>query len=436
LSVWLNLALVAGSIAAMFGLLAGVSVVGRAVGLPGELQRKCVHVGTGLYALTLPWTFSDRWPAALLICLSLGLLVAIRLRRADGGVGEAVHGVARKSYGELFLALSVGFLFFQSHDRPVLYVLPLLVLTLSDAAAALTGTRYGRAHFKVEEGTKSWEGTTMFFLVTWILGLVLLLLMTDIDRGKVVALSLMIAAFGALIEADSWRGYDNLFVPIGIHLLLANNLDTPPLNLGVLAVSLIVMMAAILAVAPLLKITPHAARAYAALIFLTGAVTALQNVVLPVIAIGCHFAARNLRPGRGRFPDLDLISAVSGAALIWLFLGDTTGVNALTPYNLTFAAAAVGFLALLPRSQAAAAIGGMAAAGVALFLIAPLNPADSQWHGALWPWAVAALGATAFACALRPDLFDRWRSPRIVGVAAVVPLALFLTQLVSKGVAP
>ena len=92
----------------------------------------------------------------------------------------------------------------------------------------------------------------MFFLVTWILAMVLLLLMTDIDRGKVVLLSVMIAAFGALVEADSWRGFDNLFVPIGIHLLLANNLATEPLQLGLLAAAFIATLVFILAFAPAL----------------------------------------------------------------------------------------------------------------------------------------------------------------------------------------
>ena len=100
------------------------------------------------------------------------------------------------------------------------------MLTLSDAAAALIGTRYGRKLFAVEAGTKSLEGVAMFFLVTWIVAMVLLLLMTDIGRVNVVLLSLAVAAFGALVEADSWRGFDNLFVPVGIHLFLARHLET------------------------------------------------------------------------------------------------------------------------------------------------------------------------------------------------------------------
>ncbi len=430
MSVTMNLLLVAGSISAMLGLLAGVKWLGARYGLSVELQRKCVHVGTGLYALTLPLTFTQRWPALLLISLSLLVLLGLRLRRFAGdGISSAVHGVARKSYGELFLALSVGFLFFASQGQPVLYVLPILVLTLSDAAAALTGTRYGRRHFQVEAGTKTWEGVTMFFLVTWILALVLLLLMTEMDRSKVVLFSVMIAAFGALVEAESWSGFDNLFVPIGIHLLLANNLDTAPLALGLLVLAFLAMLVFMLAFAPVLGLTNHAARAYTVLLFLICAVTAPHNAILPVMVVFAHILARNARPCRSPYPDLDLIAVMTGTALFWLFIGNYTGQNALNAYNLGFAGAAIGFLALLPRQFALFAVLGVSAITTILFVVAAANPSHTQWHGPLWPWALGSLILCLATVLLRPVLFDRYRSVRVMGLSLAVPLTLFLAKL-------
>ncbi|MDR6873775.1 dolichol kinase [Bosea sp. BE125] len=433
MSVAVNLLLVVGSISAMLGLLAGTKWLGRRHGLSVELQRKCVHIGTGLYALTLPLTFSERWPAVLLISLSLIVLLGLRLRRFAGdGISSAVHGVARKSYGELFLALSVGFLFFASQGQPVLYALPILVLTLSDAAAALTGTRYGRKHFQVEAGTKTWEGVTMFFLVTWILALILLLLMTEMDRSKVVLFSVMIAAFGALVEADSWRGFDNLFVPIGIHLLLANNLSTEPLALGLLVVAFLATLVFMLAFAPLLGLTNHAARAYAVLVFLICSVTAPHNAILPVATVFTHILARNARPCRSPYPDLDLIAAMSGTALFWLFLGDYTGQNALNAYNLGFAGAAIGFLALLPRRLMLLTAIGVPVIGAILFLVAAANPAHSQWHGPLWPWALGSMALCFITIATIPAWFDRYRAARVMALSLAVPLTLFLAKLAMR----
>jgi hypothetical protein len=52
----------------------------------------------------------------------------------------------------------------------------------------------------------------------------------------VIVLSFLIAGFCALVEADSWRGLDNLFVPIGAHLLLARHLGTDPIALLFVAI--------------------------------------------------------------------------------------------------------------------------------------------------------------------------------------------------------
>ena len=95
-----------------------------------ELQRKCVHVATGVYALSLPLTFSEPGPVLVLIGLVGVVLLVLRLPRfAHTGVGSTLHGVERKSYGELLLAVSVGFIFYFSVGKPVLYVLPITVLS-------------------------------------------------------------------------------------------------------------------------------------------------------------------------------------------------------------------------------------------------------------------------------------------------------------------
>src|SRR6185436_10634818 len=146
-------------------------------------QRKSVHLAIGCYALTLPLTFSERWPVLVLAGLATVVMLVLRLPHfATAGLGSTLHGVERKSYGEFFLALSVAFIFSFSLEKPILFVLPITVLTLSDAAAAMIGTRYGQKKFPVEAGTKSLEGVAIFFLVTWIVAMVLLLLLTDIGR--------------------------------------------------------------------------------------------------------------------------------------------------------------------------------------------------------------------------------------------------------------
>jgi phytol kinase len=228
----------------------------------------------------------------------------------------------------------------------VLYVLPMAVLTLADAAAALIGTRYGRKFFTVEIGTKSVEGVAMFFMVTLITAMILLLLLTDIGRPNVVLLSVMVAAFGALVEADSWHGLDNLFVPVGLYLLLARYLETPPLNLLLVAGAFALVLAASITLAPRLGLSIHAARGYTILFFLILAVTAPHNAILPWLAVMAHLAAARVRPCRSLHANLDFLAVTSLVALLWLLLGEFAGVNAVNNYNITFAAVALLFAAL------------------------------------------------------------------------------------------
>jgi phytol kinase len=428
-SIPLQLGLVAGSVALLVAVMAGVKLLGVRYAWPAEAQRKCVHVATGVYALTLPLTFSEPWPVLVLVALAVAVMLVLRLPRfADAGIGSALHGVERKSYGELLLALSVGFIFYFSIAKPVLYVLPITVLTLSDAAAAMIGTRYGRRFFPVEAGQKSVEGVTMFFLVTWIVAMVLLLLMTDIGRLNVVLLSLVVAAFGALVEADSWRGFDNLFVPVGIHLFLARHLETPPLELLLLVGGFVIVLFAILALARKLKLSNHAARAYTVVVFLICAVTAPHNAILPVAAVLAHIIACRVRPCSSPYPDLDLIAVIAGVGLFWLFLGEYLERNTLNIYNLTFAGAALVFLTIAAGRQVAIPVIAAVVLSGAVITIAGWNPEHTQWHGTLWPWIAASFALCLCVPFMWPALFDRYRSPRALALALPVPLVLFVSR--------
>lgn len=430
MSVGINLGLAVGSIALLLGIMAAVRALGRSFEIGSETQRKLIHVATGLFAIALPFVFHERWPLAILLGLSLVVMVLLRSsHRAVVGLGTTLHGVKRDSYGEIYLVLAVGFLAFRVEEDLVLYVLPLLVLTLADAAAALVGVSYGRRKLKVEDGAKSVEGTVAFFTTTWLIAMIVLLLMTDATRLSVVLLSLMIAAFGAIVEVNSWKGLDNLFIPIGLHLFLVSHMDSPPIQLVVLAAGFLVTVALILLIAPRVKVSPHAAKAATVLIFLVCSVTAPHNAILPVAAILAHLAASRNRPCRSRHPDLDLLGVVAGVSLLWLFVGEQFGVTAINMFNFTFAVGAAALLALAGRSWPIWLTVPLIAAVAATFLIvAQWNPAPAQWHGSLWLWMVVAMGAALVLASAVPTLFDRYRSPRVFAIALAAPLLLYMTQ--------
>lgn len=430
MSIGLQLLLILASVGGLLAAMACVHALARRFSWPPELQRKCVHVTTGLYALSLPLTFSESWPVLLLSFVSVCVMGVMRLPAfATSGIGSTIHGVERKSYGEIMLAIAVAVLFFRSIGNPVLFVLPMLVLTFSDAAAALTGVRYGRRLFAVENGTKSLEGVVMFFLLTFIIAMITLLLMTDVPELNVILLSLIVAAFGAQLEADSWRGFDNLFVPVGLHLFLQNNIGLPPLGLLGSAVLFLGIVAGLMLAAPKLGLTRHAARAYAVLAFLILSVTAPHNAILPLCAFAAFLVLRRAVPDASAYPELDFLAAAAGAAMLWLFLGEWSGNNAINLYNLTFAGVALVFVALAGRRAHGALTAVIAIAlGLAVYALQWLNAQPSRWMQAFPAVIVASLALCALVPVLRPGQFEQHRAAKAFAIALVLPLLVFASR--------
>jgi dolichol kinase len=424
-----SLAVAVGSIAILIGLMAVIWLLAPRLGWSPELKRKAMHIATGLYALSLPLIFHERWPVVVLSTLAVLVLLVLRLPVfARTGISSTLHDVHRKSYGEILLAVSVGVLFYRSLGEPVFYVLPIALVTLSDAAAALAGTSYGRRVFNVGDGRKSLEGVAVFFLVSWILAMVVLLLMTDIDRLTVVLLGLVVAAFGALVEADSWNGFDNLFVPVGVHLFLQGHIDSTPLTIAVIATSFILALVVVAGAAKHLRLARSSGLAYAILVFLILAVTDFHNSVIPLAAIFAALVAQRLRPAEDRYPDLDFVAVAAAIAFFWLVVGDASARNAINVYNLTFAAIGVTLMSIAGGRTLILGLAAAVVAGLLLLLVEEANLDLAKWYGTLWPWAAASLALAVLVPALMPSLFDRHRSFRVGLLSLPIPIILFASR--------
>ncbi len=195
--------------------------------LPAEVRRKAVHIGMGLSALSFPWVFDSTWSVAILGALCLGMLRLIRLRerRAGEGMVSVLHGVGRASLGDAWFPLAVVIVFalarrHEGVEGMLLYVVPVLILTVADAAGALVGTRYGVHSFSCLSGWKSVEGCLSFFFGAFFSSHVPLLLWTDTGRAECLLIATILGLTVMLFEAISTRGIDNLIVPVAAALLL------------------------------------------------------------------------------------------------------------------------------------------------------------------------------------------------------------------------
>ncbi len=350
---------IAGSVALLALVLWSVSQLAKIAKLDPEIGRKLVHISLGLYCLTFPYVFRDAWEVAATCALAVGVFLLAR-GTMRGSLGGGLHAVTRTSYGELLFAVSVALLFWlkdghfisvSMHHKaqigPVLYMLPILILTLCDAASAVLGSRYGKRVFSIEEGSKSVEGVVVFAVTAWLLSLIVVLLLTNIGRGEVVLLAFITAAFGALLEAASWRGLDNLFVPLGLYFLLANLLH---LGVGQLSIIAGLFFGLLLLLMYMTRNRPGEERHFLAigstLFFCIAIFAEPSSLVMPTVVVATYFAADAVRKReRPPFDALNVLLVVLAVALFYFVISHFAQMDTIFGFNLSFAALAAGISA-------------------------------------------------------------------------------------------
>jgi len=218
LSPWFGILLV---LVLLGGVMAALKLISARCCLHPETSRKAVHILMGMVTLSFPWLFREAWPVLLLTVLAVAALAGTRLvAPLQKQFGTVLNGVERHSLGEVYFPLAVAALFVLSSENRLLYLIPLLTLTLADAVAALVGIRYGQHRFCTSEGTKSAEGSLAFFMVAFLSAHVPLLLLSSTGRAESLLIALVLGILVMLFEAVSVGGLDNLFIPLGCYALL------------------------------------------------------------------------------------------------------------------------------------------------------------------------------------------------------------------------
>lgn len=431
MSVPAQILLAIAAVAALLVLMMIIRHTARAVGLGAEVQRKLMHVGTGLFALSLPWLFPDRWPVYMLIAATLVVMLVLRLPRYSKGLGATLHGVERTSYGDFLLALSVGLCFLLARENTLYYVLPIAVLTLADAAAALAGTAYGTRRFMVEDGEKSIEGSVVFFVVTLLIAIICFMFLSDLPPANILMLCVMVAGFGTLVEAQSWRGFDNLFLPLGLLIFLSIHYHSSLMELAGLVAMFLAAIAGFSVLGARMGLNRHATRVYVIAVFLLLAATSFVNALLPITVLAAHLWARAKNPCENRFPDLDIVAALGLFSFGWLGLGAATGWSAISFYGISAMGLAMGLGVLALRGRILFTLPMAVALYLARHLVAQQNSDAANWAEPLTVLSVLTLALTALTPLVWPKLFNHDRVLKLTLLALPVPLLTYLWLVIS-----
>lgn len=195
-----------------------------ALGWPAEVNRKLVHIGTGLLIFFCAFLFESQIP---LIWMA-GIFIIVNFMGVQSGKLKGMHGTERKTYGTVYYPLTFLILVLTCwHSHKTILMMSMLILAVSDAAAAIVGgsLKNPRA-FVLMRDRKSLEGSAAMFLTTLLLITLVMPRIAYLDNltfpwWRAVWIGILAAAAAAVLEALSTGGSDNLTAPLGAAYIMS-----------------------------------------------------------------------------------------------------------------------------------------------------------------------------------------------------------------------
>ncbi len=185
-------------------------------------SRNFSHLAAGLVSLPYPWLFSSHWWVLLIAVQSSLVLFLTR----HYGLIRSHHQSAGKGVGSFLFFVSVYICFLATGltGYDYLYVIPILVLTISDVSASIIGQKYGRNPMQLLKifgaVNKTRAGSLAFFMSSFIVVFAAYSYFLESDLIRIILLSLFTSTVATLSEAISPNGYDNFLVPVSILIIL------------------------------------------------------------------------------------------------------------------------------------------------------------------------------------------------------------------------
>ena len=205
----------------LFSAMGMLSRIGNSHVIAKELKRKALHISVGLTALSFPLFLNEPWMIIAAVGLAVAWLLGVRqipvLRRHFGAV---LHAVRRESLGEIYFAFAIGGLLLLTQNEPILFVIPILILALADAFAAIVGKVFPIGPLAGMASGKTVAGCAAFFTVAFTVSFWTLMTFADLQVAHTLVVAAGLAATTCVAEAISRRGIDNLVVPGMAYLVL------------------------------------------------------------------------------------------------------------------------------------------------------------------------------------------------------------------------
>lgn len=348
---------------AILALFVTAELIHRLFDVPTERTRKLTHVGAGFVVTSLPWLTHSHWTVLVLALSFFGLLA---IGKATGLLGS-IHRIRRRSGGAYYYPFAVYLLYLLADGDALLYLMPILIMALSDTAAALVGQRFGQRAYRVLDGERTLEGSSTFLGLTFLLCLVGFALDGRAGWPGILLLTLVVALVATAVEAVSVRGADNLLVPVAVWFVLDRTLGLPLDALGAWMLGMALVLSMCLVAARVGRLSTSGL----VLCFLVGSLAwglAGPTWFWPLAGwLAVTSLARFAWPGHPEELDLEVLFPVLVTGLALLLIHASTGIETLfLPYlaSMLGAAATAAITHAAGRYRTAALPAGVASAAV------------------------------------------------------------------------
>ncbi|WP_282036323.1 phosphatidate cytidylyltransferase [Saccharicrinis aurantiacus] len=190
--------------------------------IKGEITRKFAHFASIIAVIPMPYMIESHWYVlGLALIFFAGLYFTQQTKQL-----KSIHDIKRKSVGSYLLPLSIYVTFLASSylENKFIYILPMLILAICDPMAAILGMNIKKYNNQVvlfgRKYQKTWLGTGAFVSMSFVISLIAIYYYRGVFDIKTFWLSAIIAIIGAMSELFSWRGSDNLSIPVSIACIL------------------------------------------------------------------------------------------------------------------------------------------------------------------------------------------------------------------------
>jgi dolichol kinase len=197
-------------------------LVYRRLGLKGEITRKFAHFTATLSTITFPYLFNDHW-YVLFMAFAFFILLFVSRHRT---YLKSIHDIQRISIGSYLLPVSIYLTFLVSYrlDNKFLFILPILVLAICDPVAGILGINLKQYNHRIKlfghELQKTWLGSLSFFVSCFIISIIALYFNQQQINLQIFLIAIAVAFVSTVAEMLSWKGSDNLFIPMSVLLVL------------------------------------------------------------------------------------------------------------------------------------------------------------------------------------------------------------------------